>query len=431
MKKKKSFFKKTLPNGLRVIVAPMKATQAVTLLVLVKTGSKYETLRTNGVSHYLEHLFFKGTTKRPRPEQIARELDRMGAQFNAFTLKETTGYWVKSAAKHFDTSLDIIADILLDPLFQKEEIEKERGVIIQELLMYEDMPQRKVFDVWEELLYGNQPSGWPIGGTAETMRGIKRNDIIKYRESQYVATNSVVVVAGNIDGDTAFRKIRKAFFTFKRGRPRGKVAVKEHQVRPAQKIFTKKTEQSHLVVGARAYDMYDRRKYALGLLSDILGGTMSSRLFVEIRERLGLAYYVQSGVESYTDSGYILARAGVTHGSVKLAAEKMLEQMFDLKLSGPTDEELAFAKDHLRGSLALSFESSDDIAQFYAERELFYKDIKPPEELLREFEKVTKNDIIEVARDVFNPKKINFALVGPRASVNLSTLIKHASRYKK
>ncbi|MDP2676554.1 MAG: pitrilysin family protein [bacterium] len=431
MKKKKLSFKKTLPNGLRIIVAPMRATQAVTLLVLVKTGSKYETKRTNGVSHYLEHLFFKGTTKRPRPEQIARELDRMGAQFNAFTLRETTGYWVKSATKHFDTSLDIIADILLDPLFEKEEIEKERGVIAQELMMYEDMPQRKVFDVWEELLYGNQPAGWPIGGTVDTMRGITRNDIMKYRESQYVGTNTVIVVAGNIDPSVAFQKIGKAFASFKRGHPKGKHGVKERQIKPAQKIFHKKTEQSHVVVGVRAYDMYDDRRYALGLLSAILGGTMSSRLFVEIRERLGLAYYVQSGVESYTDSGYIIARAGVKHDSVALTTNKILEQFFDMRLKGPTDEEVSFAKDHLRGSLALSFESSDEIAQFYAERELFYNDSKTPEEIVRRFEKVTRNDIIQVARDVFDSKKINFALVGPQKGIHLSTLIKDASRYKK
>lgn len=431
MKHKKPFFKKTLPNGLRVIVVPMKSTQAVTLLVLVKTGSKYETKKTNGVSHYLEHLFFKGTTKRPRPEQIARELDRMGAQFNAFTLRETTGYWVKSAAKHFDTSLDIIADILLDPLFQSDEIEKERGVIIQELMMYEDMPQRKVFDVWEELLYGNQPAGWPIGGTVATMKGITRNDIIRYRENQYVGANTVVVVAGNIDPAVAYKKIHSAFAPFRHGKPHGKTPVKERQVKPQEQMFAKKTEQSHLMVGVRAYDMYDPRRYALSLLSAILGGTMSSRLFIEIRERLGLAYYVQSGVESYTDSGYLIARAGVNAGSVTLATKKILDQFFDLRRAGSSEEEIAFAKDHLRGSLALSFESSDDIAQFYAERELFYGDMKTPDEILAEFEKVTRNDIMKVADDVFRPHKLNFALVGPHKTVNLQALVRDASRYKK
>lgn len=431
MKHKKSFLKKTLPNGLRVIIAPMQSTQAVTILVLVKTGSKYETKKTNGVSHYLEHLFFKGTTKRPRPEQIARELDRMGAQFNAFTLRETTGYWVKSASKYFDTSLDIIADILLDPLFQSEEIEKERGVIIQELMMYEDMPQRKVFDVWEELLYGNQPAGWPIGGTVATMKGITRDDIVRYRENQYVGANTVIVVAGNINSASAFKKIQRSFASFKHGKPKGKQSVKDRQSKPAERLFSKKTEQSHLIVGARAYDMYDDRRYALSLLSNILGGTMSSRLFIEIRERLGLAYYVQSGVESYTDSGYIMARAGVNAGSVALATQKIVDQFFDLRHAGPSEEEIAFAKDHLRGSLALSFESSDDIAQFYAERELFYGDSKTPEDILMEFEKVTRNDIMKVANDIFRPQKLNFALVGPKALLRLSSLVKNKARNKK
>lgn len=427
--KQKPFFKKTLPNGLRVVIAPMEATKAVTLLVLVGTGSKYEIRHVSGVSHFLEHLFFKGTTKRPRPEQIARELDRLGAAFNAFTLKETTGYWVKSSYKDFDVSLDIIADILLDPLFKADEIEKERGVIIQEIMMYEDAPQRKVFDVWEELLYGGgQPAGRPIAGTVETVKGITRGDIIHYREGQYVGKNTVLVVAGNIGIQDGMKKIERAFHSFKKGTPRGKEKVEENQTHPQSAIFPKKTEQTHLIIGARAFDMYDERRYALNLLSVILGGTMSSRLFLEIREKLGLAYYIQSAAEYYTDSGYMFARAGVAHDSLEKTVMTIAEEFKKIADKGPSGEEVRFAKDHLRGSMSLSFESSDDIAQFYAERELFYKEIHTPEALFRRFEKVTRNDIMKVARDVFNMRRLNLAVVGPHKKTMLDSLVKKASR---
>src|SRR3989338_265668 len=221
------FEKKTFSNGLRAIVAPMKDTQAITLWVLFGTGSKYETKKLNGTSHFLEHLFFKGTKSRPEAGQVNRELDRLGAESNAFTSKECTGYYVKAAAKHFDTALDIVSDILIEPLFKKEEVEKERGVILQEISMYEDDPRRQAAEIFEELLYGNTPAGWDTAGDPHTGKNIRRENNLNSRDSHYLTSSAVVAVAGNIEPPAAFKKVEKAFAKMADGRKLQKLPVKE------------------------------------------------------------------------------------------------------------------------------------------------------------------------------------------------------------
>jgi len=417
--KKNPYIKKILPNGLPVVLVPMESTEAVTLLVLVGTGSKYETRKINGISHFLEHLFFKGTKHRPNPGDVHHELDRIGAEHNAFTSKEVTGYWVKTASKYFDTALDVISDILLDPLFKEEEIEKERAVILQEISMYNDNPMRKVSDDWEELLYGDQPAGWNTAGSIQTLKGISRDDIVSYRHSQYVASNSVVIVAGKIDPDEAFRKIKKSLTALKVGHAKKKLRVKEKQSRPAVQLAFKKTDQTHFILGARGYDMYDRRRHAMDLLGVIVGGNASSRFFMEIREKRGLAYYVKAIADHYTDTGYLAGMAGVRHDALKEAVKRMVMELKDIALNGPTEEEVSFAKDNLRGSLALSFESTDEIASFYGERELFYKNLITPQELFKNIEKVSRNDIIKVAREIFKPNNLNLVVIGPHRDSKL------------
>jgi len=391
----------------------MSGTEAMTLLVLVGTGSKYETKNINGISHFLEHLFFKGTKHRPNAGDVHQELDRLGSEHNAFTSQELTGYWVKAAGKHFDTALDIVSDILLEPLFKADEIEKERGVILQEISMYEDMPQRKIFTIWEDLLYGDQPAGWDIAGPPETIRKIKRSEILDYKNTQYVASNALVIAAGNIDQKSAEAKISRVFKKFARGQAYSKRGVKENQKKPAIKFEFKKTDQTHLALGFRGYDMYDKRRYALGLLGVMLGGNTSSRLFSEIREKLGLAYYVRASAQHYTDSGYLVASAGIPHSEFPRVVKKILEIFKDLKENGVSDDEIKFAKDYLRGTMALSFESSDEIASFYGEQALFYKKIETPQEIFKEIEKITQNDIIKVIKEVIRPDRINLAVIGP------------------
>ncbi|MEK7566793.1 MAG: pitrilysin family protein [Patescibacteria group bacterium] len=407
------FYKKILPSGLKVITAPMEGTEAMTLLVLVGTGSKYETKNINGISHFLEHLFFKGTKQRPKPGEVNRALDGLGSEHNAFTSKEVTGYWVKAAGKHFDSALDIVSDILLEPLFKADEIERERGVIIQEISMYEDMPQRKIGDLWETLLYGDQPAGWDIAGTKEIINRIKRAEILDYKEKQYVASNALVIAAGNIDAKSTEKKIIKAFSSFKHGKAFSKKPIKEIQKGPGVNFTFKETDQTHLVLGFRGYDMFDDRRYALGLLGVILGGNMSSRFFMEIREKLGLAYYVRASTQNYTDSGYLAGSAGIPHGELKRVVGLMIKILKDVKTRGVSEKEIKFAKDYLRGSMALSFESSDEIATFLAEQALFYKKIETPEELFKNIEKVKSGDIMKAVGELLKPDKLNLAVIGP------------------
>ncbi len=413
------FEKKTFKNGLRAIVAPMKDTQAVTLWVLFGTGSKYEIKRLNGISHFLEHLFFKGTKHRPKAGQVNRELDRLGSEHNAFTSKEYNGYYVKAAAKHFDTALDIVSDILIEPLFKKEEIERERGVILQEISMYEDDPRRQAFDIFEELLYGDQPAGWDVGGYPATVKNIKRDDIVAYKESHYLTSNAVVAVAGNIEVLDAMRKIEKAFLKMPRGKKLNKAKVKESQRAPQVKFKKKEVEQTHIRQGVRAYDKYDERRYALNVLNTILGGNWSSRLYMELREKLGLTYYVRSFMEEYTDTGYLITAAGVPHDTMPKVAKKIVEILRDVRTKGVSEREIKFAKEYIRGSVALAFESTDEVATFLASQELFYKKIMTPEEILAKIERVKKSDIMRVARDIFRPRNVNLAAIGPHSDTRM------------
>ncbi|MBI2175646.1 MAG: insulinase family protein [Parcubacteria group bacterium] len=410
------FTEKKLPNGIRVIVSPLASTQAVSLLVLIGTGSNYEVKRTNGISHFLEHLFFKGTKSRPRAGDVHRALDGIGAEHNAFTSHEYTGYWVKSAFRHFDMALDVVSDILLEPLFKSDEIERERGVILQEISMYEDMPQRRVSEYFESLLYGDQPAGWDIAGLPETVNNISRGDIVRYKEKQYVASNTVVVVAGNVDPSEAMRKVSKTFVKMSKGHPDHQKKIKEEQKTPGVRMVWKESDQTHLMLGVRAFSLHDKRRYPLLLLSGILGGNTSSRLFMEIREKLGLAYYVGAGAQHYATTGFFSARAGVPHSALPIVVRKITEILHDVCTKGISERELLHIKDYVRGSLALAFETSDEIAFHLGEEALFRKKIIMPEEDLRKLDAVTRADIQRLAREILKPAQLNLAVVGPHRS---------------
>lgn len=399
-------------------MAPMTNTETVTLLVLVGTGSRYETKETNGISHFLEHLFFKGTTKRrPQPGQIHRELDRIGAQHNAYTGKERTGFWVKSSCADFDLSLDIISDTLLESIFKKEEIEKERGVIFQEKNMYEDLPDRKVAEILENVLYGDNPLGWDVIGTNESLKKINRIDIINYLKKHYSGPNSVVIVAGNIEPKTTFAKIESVFNRISKGKISSAEKAKDFQKNSQIKLIEKKTDQMHLAVGLRAYDNFDERKYILNLIGVILGGNTSSQLWMEIREKLGLAYYVWAGGEQYADAGYLGISAGIPHEKLVKVLEKIVEIIKKIKQKGVSDKDLKDAKSFFRGRLALSLESSDEVAMFYAGQELLLRKILQPEAILKKIEKVSERDILKIGNDVFRPEKMNLVAIGQHQDI--------------
>lgn len=399
--------KRILANGLRLVTVPMKGTKAVTVLVLVGSGSKYENKQNNGISHFLEHMFFKGTKKRPNTLAIAETLDRVGGEYNAFTGKEYTGYYAKVDAKHLDLALDWVSDIFLNSKLDSKEIEREKGVIIEEINMYLDTPMMYISDLWDQLLYNNQPAGWSILGNKEVIANVKRSQLVDYLKKHYLAKNTVVVVTGNVG------KVKDYFKNIKKGQPKVKKKVIEKQEKPGVLIEYKKTDQTHLYLGVRAYSIFDERKYALGLLGVILGGNMSSRLWISVREREGLGYYIRTSAQNYTDSGYLVTRAGVDNKRVERAIKIILNEYKKMTQEKVSIAELKKAKDYIKGSTILDLESSDAIASFFGGQEILTNKILTPEEKFVKIEAVTINDIYEAANDIFRPEKLNLALIGP------------------
>src|SRR3989338_2288405 len=295
------FSKKTLPNGLRVITVPMKDNPTVTVLVLVEAGSKYEEKRINGVSHFLEHMCFKGTTKRPKAVDISKELDALGSQYNAFTAQEYTGYYAKSDARHFRQIFDIVSDIYLNSTFPDAEMQKEKGVIIEEINMYEDMPNRHVQDLIMKLLYGNQPAGWNIAGEKKNILKMKRDDFVNYKKAHYLPEATTIVISGKVNEKEAMKEVDKIFGKIPRGKKTQKLKVKEIQIKPQVLVNFKKTDQTHFVLGTRSLNLFDKKNAVLSVLAGVLGGGMSSRLFQKLREEMGVGYYVRAYNDSYTD----------------------------------------------------------------------------------------------------------------------------------
>jgi len=407
-------FKKTiLKNGLRIITLPMKNTRTLTLLVLVGTGSKNETKKQNGISHLLEHMAFKGTKKRPHTRDIARELDRVGGVFNAFTGKEMTGFWIKVDATHFNLACDVLSDMIFNSLFQKAEIDREKRVIFEEINMMKDQPAGYVLELWEKLLYGDQPAGWPIAGRKKILEKITRRDILDYLRNQFVAENVVISLAGNFNEKVAISKIKKFFYKFKTTPPLKKEPVLERQKAPRVLIDFKNTDQTHLVLGVRAFDFFSAKKYPLSVMGVLLGGIMSSRLFIRVREKKGLAYYIKSSPQFYTDSGYFLTHAGVNTRKTLEAIKIILREYKKLKTKKVPKSELKKAKDNIKGKIYLSLETSDAWTTYLGSQEILKKKILTPEQQIKLIDKVSQNDILKLAREIFVPEKLNLALIGP------------------
>ncbi|OGM92749.1 hypothetical protein A2333_02405 [Candidatus Wolfebacteria bacterium RIFOXYB2_FULL_49_7] len=405
--------KLTLDNGLRLVLVPREASLATTVLVLVETGSKYETKDISGISHFLEHMCFKGTEKRPTAFAIASELDGIGASYNAFTSQEYTGYYAKARPKHFGQILDVVSDIYLNQKFDTKEIDKERGVIIEEINMYEDLPMRKVQDVFMALMYGDQPAGWPIAGRKDVVNKITREDFIEYHKKHYVAEATIVIVAGAFDEQEAIDGVKNYFANITTGAKGAKAKTSEAQNAPQIALATKETDQTHLVMGVRAFDLFDERKYALELLADILGGGMSSRLFQKVREEMGAAYYIGAGADLSTDHGYMDISAGIDHKKIDDVLAAIVEELKRMATEPVAPEELTRAKEHLIGGLVLGLETSNQWAGFYGSQEALEKNMMSPEELIKKTQEVTAEQIQAVAKDIIKNEGLNLAIIGP------------------
>ncbi|MEO6077739.1 MAG: pitrilysin family protein [Candidatus Andersenbacteria bacterium] len=407
--------KKTLPSGLRTIILPRAEMASATIMVLIGVGSRYETPKQSGLSHFLEHMFFKGTTSRPTTKEIAEAIDNVGGDFNAFTSEEYTGYYVKVASEYLEKGAEVVADILLNPLFPEEEIERERGVIQEEIKMYTDNPMRHVNHLWQHALYGDSGLGRRIDGTKETVSAFKRKDFINYVKTHYHTGNAIVVVAGNVDPKKTQKMIGEMFTPLADGAETNpKPAPKKSPAKNFVHEFRKSLDQTHIIVGVPGVSDADPRKYAATLLAAILGGGMSSRLFLSVRERNGLAYMVRTSSENYTDTGSFATQTGVRTDKALQALKLILEE-YDRVMEEPvTKEELDKVKKMVRGSLVLDLEETNALALFSSTQELTEHVIKTPDQIMKEVNKVTIQDIQDVARELLRKDKRAIALLGPQ-----------------
>jgi predicted Zn-dependent peptidase len=413
MKDENHFELFTYPNGLRLIMAPMENTKSVMVLVLVATGSRYEIEKNSGISHFLEHLMFKGTEKRPGTLDISHELDSIGAEYNAFTSKEYTGYYVKCASEKADTALDVISDIFQNSKFEEKEMDKERGPIKEEINMYFDNPASHVSELFDGLIYGDHPLGWNVAGKKEIIDAIQRENVVKYFSTHYFAKSTVVCVAGNIDREAAKEKVARYFNNIREADIIKPIPAVDEQTGPRLKIFNKQTDQTHINLGFRAYGCLHPKLEALDALSFILGGGMSSRLFSEIRVKRGLAYRVGAGTASYNETGDFTIFAGLNNENLIPAVKIILEETQKMTNELVSEGELNRTKDYAKGRLAIGLETSDAWASFYGQQELLENRILTPEEKFAKIMAVTREDILETAKDVLRPGKLNLAIVGP------------------
>jgi predicted Zn-dependent peptidase len=404
---------KKLSNGLRVITVPMKSNPTVTVLVMVEAGTKYERKENNGISHFLEHMCFKGTKNRPLTGDISRELDALGAESNAFTWYEYTGYYAKGRTQNFTKLLDVVSDIYLNSTFPEQEIKKEKGVIIEEINMYQDLPMRHVHDLLYSVMYPDQPAGWPVLGSKSNIRKMKRQDFLDYYQKYYVPEATTVVIAGNIKPEKAFATVENLFGQAKPGKAGTKKAVQAKQQKPQILLERKESDQSHFVLGFRSYSAGDKRLPALHLLSTILGQGMSSRLFNKLRTEMGVCYYVRSSHEVYTDSGILNISSGVDNKRVQEVLQVILNELNNIKSTPIEAKELAKAKEFLIGNMLMNLEASDEVATHYGDLVVLHEELQTPEEYAELVAAVTAEDIQSVAKDIFQNKNMNLAVIGP------------------
>ncbi len=404
--KPKSF---KLKNNIDVVSFLMPFTETVTVLVLVKIGSRYEEERLQGISHFLEHLFFKGTKKRPTTIEIAHELDNMGAEFNAFTSKEYTGFYITAASKYIDIILDILSDILLNSLFKEEEIQKERGAVIEEMNMFQDTPMRYIGDVFEELLYGDTPLGRKVIGAKKTLNNMKRDDFINYFKENYNSQNIVISIAGKFEN----LNLEKFLGNVKKGKKSEYEKYTDNQKIPQVFIMDKKTDQAQVAIGYKTFSVFDKRRTILDVLATILGGGMSSRLFTEVRERRGLCYFVRTFAEHYLDQGYIGTFSGVTLSKIDKAIKIILQEHKKIIKYEISPKELNKAKEYIKGKFLLSAEGSYDIAHFIGMEKLILDRVISIEDYFKEIQGVTTIAIKKIAQEIFIPEQLNLAIIGP------------------
>ena len=401
----------TLDSGLPVLTSASDGTASVTAMVFAGAGSRYEKESERGISHFLEHMFFKGGDRYKTTKEVSVAIDAVGGEFNAFTGKEYAGYYVKVAAEHVDLGCDVLGDMLCNASFPQEEIEKERGVIIEEDRMYQDTPMYRAGWDFEELIFGSCPLGWDTIGTHDVINSVQQADFQKHKDNLYTPDNLVITFAGKTSDEQALDLSTKYFGSLS--------GTKQREFEPLDgygkdKVYlrTKKTEQSHLVIGVPSFGSQDDRHFAQKLLSIILGGNMSSRMFLNIREAKGMCYYIDSDVDSYLDAGSLSTRAGIDQSRLDEAVKLIINEYDQVALHGVLDEEIARAKSYMKGSIILSLEDSEDLAHFFGKQQLLYPNVRSVDEYIGMIEAVTKEDVDQLAKDLLGHENLRLAVIG-------------------
>ncbi len=438
----------SLKNGLSVLFVPSHQ-PSMTVLLLVGAGSRYENEKNNGIAHFFEHMAFKGSKKYPNTKIISETIEATGGIFNAFTSKDHTGYWIKATPEHFEVMVDVLSDMIINPLLSEEEIEREKGVIVEEINMYEDTPQQKVSDIFETLLYGNHPLGLEIAGKKERVKAFNRKTFVDYMKSLYHPKNAVLVVAGGLEksqkskgksrnpegtsfGDHNSKSkiknnetikqwnnyleiIEKKFSSWQNGEKVDFSQITYQQNQPKIAIRYKKTEQAHFCLGYPTFGFFDKRRYVLSVLATILGGGMSSRLFLEVRERRGLCYYIHTDKQLYHEIGSIVTQAGIVNNldKIKEAVSVILKETEKIKKGEVKEEELKKAKEMVKGRFLLSLEDTFRVAHFFGAKKLLEDEVIDEKKVIEAIEKVHLEAVVDLAGEIFQPERINFAMIGP------------------
>lgn len=406
------FRKTTLQNGLRVVTEKLEGTKAVTVLVLVGAGSRYEHNGLRGISHFLEHMFFKGAQRYKDTKSVSEAIDSVGGEFNAFTGKEYAGYYVKVASENKEVACDVLSDMLINAKFAQEEIEKERGVILEEYNMYQDTPMYQIGWNFENLVFGDQPLGWDQIGTKELINSVNHEDFVKYFGELYTPDNIVVAIVGNIAHAEAVDLVSK-YFDMEEGKKAYEFKPIENKDGGRSSVKDKRTEQAHVAVGFPGYSEQHKDHWTLKILSVILGGNMSSRMFLGVREAKGLSYYIHTSTDNYQDGGAIVTNAGVDLKRVDEAVEGIVEEYRKVRDEDIPEAELKKAKSFLKGKMVLNLEDSEEYAHLLAKYELLHGAAKNPEEIMKLIDAVKVADVQRVAKELFREEKMKVAVIGP------------------
>ena len=413
----------SLSNKSNLLVIPDAGAKTATALFIFKTGSRYESRQNNGISHFLEHMFFKGSQKYPNTLILSSALDALGCEFNAFTSKEYTGYYVKAAANKLGKVLDILGDMMLNPKLDSKEIEREKGVIIEELNMYQENPMMHIDDVLENCLYGDTPAGWGIVGTKDNINSFKRADFVSYYANQYGGDSASLILAGKVKeqfvskGKNILKKLNKGNF-------QQQIGVIENQKKPQIRALYKNIDQTVMSLAVRTFPINDKEEISAKMLALILGGAMSSRLFISLRERKGLAYFIKTNTEFYSDTGYLTTQAGVPAERAEEAVSIILSEYRRLKTTLVGKEELQKIKDIMEGHIMMQMEASDNLANWYGRQAIFRPKVMTPNDFLVLVNKITARDLQETACRIFVSSSLNLALIGKVKNRNFSEILK-------